>query len=127
MNKPTKAARSWIQKDIDIDSPRRAHENVVFAPAPLARNGRGGTNPAGAVRTAGEIRAARMCAREERRAICMFCVCESEGEGGEAGTHVEGFKVFADLSDELFAALVALREPGVWVVYLTDCTRRVLY
>jgi len=34
----------------------------------------GGTNPAGgAVRTAGEMRAARMCASEERRAICIPC------------------------------------------------------
>src|SRR6266702_8904704 len=53
----------------------------------------GGTNPAGgAVRTAGEMRAARMCAREERRAICMLCVCESEGEEeGEGGDARRGF------------------------------------
>ncbi len=45
----------------------------------------------------------------------------SQKEKGErAGTHVEGFKVFADLGDELFAALVALREPGVWRVGLGE-------
>ena len=79
------------------------------------------------MRTAGEMRAARMCAREERRAVCMFCSrqpgqsVESEREGrrrrgGES--HVEGFKVFADLCNELFATLIALWEAGVWLVGL---------
>ena len=34
--------------------------------------------------------------------------------------HVEGLKVFADFGDELLAALVALREPGVWSVGLGE-------
>ena len=45
---------------------------------------------------------------------------QKEKERERAETHVEGFKVFADLSDELFAALVALREPGVWCVGLGE-------
>jgi len=42
------------------------------------------------------------------------------GKGGGSGTHVEGFKVFADFSDELFAALVALWKPCVWRVGLRE-------
>lgn len=39
---------------------------------------------------------------------------------GEDATHVEGLKVFADLGDELLAALVALWEPCVWRVGLGE-------
>ncbi len=45
---------------------------------------------------------------------------QEEKKGERVETHVEGFKIFADLSDELFAALVALREPGVWRVGLRE-------
>ena len=78
--------------------------------------------------TAGEIRAERICASEERRAICIPCFVEGgdqkgsrsgEGERG-VGTHVEGFEVLADFGDELFAPLVALREGRVWSVCLRE-------
>ncbi len=45
---------------------------------------------------------------------------QKEKKRERAETHVEGFKVFADLGDELFAALVALWEPGVWCVSLGE-------
>jgi hypothetical protein len=45
---------------------------------------------------------------------------ESESGGKGEGRHVEGLKVFADFGNELLAALVALREPGVWSVGLGE-------
>jgi hypothetical protein len=33
-------------------------------------------------------------------------------------THVEGFKVFAHFGDELFAALIAVREVFIWRICL---------
>jgi hypothetical protein len=56
------------------------------------------------------------------------------GEGKETGmkargrktglTHVEGFKVFADFGDELFTALVALREAFIWCICLGESEER---